>query len=93
MFRISRACRRNVTVVRVEGRLDGDGAEELEKECIEATGALELDLSALLTADEVGLALLRSLRDSGAALSGASRFLQLLIEGASGTRSGGRRAR
>ena len=55
--------------------------------------ALSRDLSALLTADEVGLALLRSLRDSGAALSGASRFLQLLIEGTPGTRSGGRRAR
>jgi anti-anti-sigma regulatory factor len=93
VLRISRARRKKVTVVHVEGRLDGDGVEELERECTEAGAPLELDLSALLTADEVGLALLRSLRDSGAALSGASRFLQLLIEGASGTRSGGRRAR
>ncbi len=92
MLRISKTRRKNVTVVHVEGRLSGDGVEELERECTEAGAPLELDLSALLTADEVGLAVLRSLRNSGAALSGASRFLQLLIEGAPGTRPRGQRA-
>ena len=76
-------------VVQVEGRLDGDGVEELEKECREPPGALELNLSALLTADDVGLALLRSLRDSGAVLTGASPFLRLLL-GGSGTVGRGR---
>jgi anti-anti-sigma regulatory factor len=80
MLRISKTRREDVNVVQVVGRLDGEGVEELERECREAGGPLELDLSALLTADDVGLALLRSLRDSGAELTGASPFLQLLLK-------------
>jgi len=92
VLRISRIRQKDVTVVRVEGRLEGDGVETLSTECREAGGALELDLSALLTADDVGLALLRSLRDAGTTLTGASPFLRLLIEGTAGAGSGGRLA-
>ena len=81
MLRISTVRRNEATVVHVEGRLLGDGVEELQRECGAANGPLTLDLSALLFADEVGLSFLRSLRDSGAVLAGASPFLELLLGG------------
>ena len=70
----------NVSVVRVAGRLAGDTVGELSRACAAAGGRVRLDLSHLLQADEVGLALLRSLRDSGAELVGVSPFIQLLLE-------------
>jgi anti-anti-sigma regulatory factor len=68
-------------IVRVMGRLGGAGVEELSRACREAGAPLRLDLSGLLHADEVGLALLRSLRDSGAELTSVSPFIQLLLDG------------
>jgi hypothetical protein len=55
--------------------------EELGRACREAGRPLTLELSGLLHADELGLCLLRSLRDSGASLTGASPFVELLLEG------------
>lgn len=92
MLRISRENLAGVAVVRVEGRLYGEGADELERECRDVGGSLRLDLTALLTADEVGLALLRSLRDSGAVFVGASPFIQLLLEGSKKSSGGGNAA-
>ena len=69
------------TVVHVAGRLAGAGVDELSRVCRAASGRLRLELSALQHADEVGLALLRSLRDSGAELAGVSPFIQLLLGG------------
>lgn len=69
------------TVLHVAGRLVGPGAEELSRACRTVSGHIRVDLSALLHADEVGLALLHSLRDSGAELVGSSPFIQLLLEG------------
>jgi len=81
VLRIDREDRKGVTVLRVEGRLCGDEVAELTRESGRVTGRLELDLAELLTADEVGLSLLRSLRESGAALTGASPFIELLLGG------------
>jgi hypothetical protein len=81
VLRIDREDREGVTVLRVEGRLSGEEVDELERETRRTPGRVELDLSALMIADERGLALLRSLRDSGASLAGASHFLQLLLGG------------
>ena len=82
-LRITEERRGDVSVVQVAGRLSGEGVEELGATCRSAAGRgrLRLDLSALLQADEVGLALLRSLREAGTELAGASPFIQLLLEG------------
>ncbi|MGE5344648.1 MAG: hypothetical protein ACM3JH_01740 [Acidithiobacillales bacterium] len=69
------------TVVHVAGRLAGAGVDELSRVCRAASGRLRLELSALQVADEVGLALLRSLRESGAELADASPFVQILLDG------------
>lgn len=70
-----------VTILHVMGRLGGEAVEELGRACRTAGRPLRLELSGVLHADEVGLSLLRSLRDSGAELTGASPFIQLLLGG------------
>jgi hypothetical protein len=81
LLRIAEERLEEVTVMHVMGRLGGEAVAELSRACREAGGPVRLELSGLLSADEVGLCLLRSLRDSGTELIGASPFVQLLIEG------------
>jgi hypothetical protein len=80
LLRISEERLGEVTVVRVDGRLVGEGVEELDRICTAALRPLRIDLSGLLQADELGLSLLRALRGSGVELAGVSPFIQLLIE-------------
>ena len=68
------------SIVRVEGRLDGEGVAELARACREAGRPLRLRLDALLSADEVGLGLLRALIAAGATVIGASPYIRLLID-------------
>lgn len=79
-LRISEERLEEATVVRVAGRLVGEGVEELSRTCTTSSRPLHIDLSGLLQVDEIGLSLLRALRDSGAVLSGVSPFIQMLIE-------------
>ena len=81
LLRITEERLENVTVVHVAGRLVGKGVEELDRVCAGSHGELRIELSGLLQADELALALLRSLRESGAELSGVSPFIGLLLEG------------
>ncbi len=80
LLRIAEERLGEATVVHVSGRLGGDGVDELARACRGADGPLRLDLSELLHADEVGVSLLRSLRDAGAELVGVSPFIALLLE-------------
>lgn len=80
LLRISEERLKDSTVIHVAGRLEGDGVDELGRACRGLSGPIRLELSALLQADEVGLALLRSLRDAGVKLSGASPFIDLLLD-------------
>ena len=64
----------------VAGRLVGEGVEELGRVCTASPRPLRIDLAGLLQADELGLSLLRSLRDSGAELSGVSPFIRFLLD-------------
>ena len=81
LLRITEERLEGFTVMHVAGRLAGEGVEELSRACRAVAGPLRLELSALLHADEAGLALLRSLRDSGAEICGVSPFIELLLEG------------
>ena len=65
----------------VAGRLVGEGVEELGRVCSGVSRPLRIDLAGLLQADELGLSLLRSLRESGAELADVSPFIGLLLEG------------
>ena len=80
LLRISEERLWDVTVVRVAGRLVGSGAEELGRVCTASPRPLRVDLTGLLQADELGLSLLRSLRASGAELTGVSPFIDLLLD-------------
>jgi hypothetical protein len=75
------------TVVRVEGRLEGEGVADLEAICSGACGALHLDRGALLNVDDAGLDLLRTLIASGATLTRVSPYIRLLIESRAANRS------
>ncbi len=80
MLRISEECLEGSTVVHVAGRLVGKNVEELDRVCASKGKELSIELSGLMEADEVGLSLLRSLRDAGAVLTGVSPFMSLLLE-------------
>jgi hypothetical protein len=80
MLRIAEECLGGTTVVRVAGRLVGEGVAELGRVCAASSRPLLIDLTELLQADDLGLALLRSLRESGAGLTGVSPFVELLLE-------------
>ena len=68
------------TLVQVDGRLAAEGVPELEKVTRKAGPALCLDLSGLRLADDAGIVAIRHLRDSGAAIVGASPYIKLLLE-------------
>ena len=80
LLRITEERLGDVTVVHVAGRLVSEGAGELNRICMASPHPLRIDLSGLLQADELGLALLHSLRESGAELAGASPFISLLLD-------------
>ena len=67
------------TIVRIEGRLCSETAEELLRTCREARLPIVLDLSFLQSADEAGIHALTSLRESGARLEGADPYIRLRI--------------
>jgi hypothetical protein len=67
-------------VVRVDGRLDGEGVPELERVVASLPASLRLELPDLRSADEAGLAALRALRDRGIRLTGVSEYLRLRLE-------------
>ncbi len=71
-------------VVRVAGRLTGDGIKELTGVCESVKGNFVLDLSKLMFADDAGVEVIRTLRKKGAKTTGASSFIRLLIDDVSG---------
>jgi len=71
-------------VVRVAGRLTGSAVEQLRKACAQRGGALVLDLSSLMFADDAGIEALRATGEKGAKIRGASPFIQLLLDDTAG---------
>ena len=80
LLRISEERLGEATIVHVAGRLVGAGVEELGRVCTASPRPLRIDLAGLLQADEMGLSLLRSLRESGAELVDVSPFIRLLLD-------------
>ena len=71
-------------VVQVAGRLTGPAIAQLSEACEPLEGHYVLELSRLKFADDVGAEVIRTLRERGAVIRGASSFIKLLINGESG---------
>jgi hypothetical protein len=80
LFRITEYQHGQDTVIQVDGQLMSDGARELERVCREATPPLILELTNLRTANSDGLRMLKRLSSEGVRLTGASRYIELLLE-------------
>ena len=70
-----------VEVVQVSGRLVEYFIQQLNNVCEPMEGNFVLDLSELVFADDAGIDVIRSLREKGADIRGASSFIKLLIDG------------
>src|SRR5262245_24454949 len=66
-------------VIQVDGRLSQAGVPELERACRHAPRPLVLDLTGLVSLDDVGIATLRRLRGDGVELTGPSPYVKLLL--------------
>ncbi len=71
-------------VLHVAGRLTGPAITQLAEACEPMKGAFVLDLSKLRFADDAGAEAIRTLRERGANIRGASYFIRLLINGEAG---------
>lgn len=67
-------------VVRVDGRLSAGSVEELTRLLRSLTRPIVVDLANLLSADDAGVAVLRTLAEQGARLVGASPYVALLLD-------------
>jgi anti-anti-sigma regulatory factor len=68
-------------VLHVAGRLTGPAIAQLTEACEPMKGRIVLDLSKLKFADDAGAEAIRTLRERGADIRGASSFIKLLING------------
>ena len=71
-------------VLHVAGRLTGPAIAQLSEACEPMKGRFVLELSKLKFADDEGTEVIRTLRERGAEIRGASSFIKLLINGESG---------
>lgn len=80
-LRLTVSAREDLTVIRVDGRLAGDGVAELKRAYRTARRPLVLDLTHLATADDAGVLALRRLASEGVHLLGTSPYVALLLGG------------
>ena len=67
------------TIVKVDGRLTATNLHELEQLVGTVDGPALIDLSNLVSADDAGVATLRSLAGRGARLIGVTPYVALLL--------------
>ena len=67
-------------VVKLAGRLSTAQVPELFTACANDDGAIELDLSDLVSADAPGIEAIQLLRDKGARLVGVPGYIRLKLE-------------
>ena len=80
-IRIDIETRGPVDVVHVSGRLAVSSIKQLTNVCELMEGDFVLDLSNLVFAEDAAVEVIRSLREKGADISGASSFIKFLIDG------------
>src|SRR5262245_24882307 len=78
-LRVTVRQRARSTVVQVDGRLTASHLHELEQLVAAVVGPAVIDLSNLLSADDAGVATLRSLAGRGVSLVGATPYVSLLL--------------
>ena len=78
-IRIDKEIEGNAIVLHVAGRLAGDAIAQLTDVCESVDDHYVLDLSKLMFADDEGVEAIRTLRERGADVRGASSFIKLLI--------------
>ncbi len=71
-------------VLHVSGRLTGPAITQLSNVCEPMEGCFVLELSKLKFADDAGADFIRTLRERGAEIRGASYFIKMLINGKTG---------
>jgi anti-anti-sigma regulatory factor len=71
-------------VLHIAGRLSGAAIVQLVEVCEPIEGDYVLDLSKLKFADDAGVEAIRTLRERGAVIRGASSFIKLLIGNGAG---------
>ena len=79
-FRLTVRVQDTGTVVHADGRLSRRGVGELEALVRAASGPVTFDLTNLFSADDAGVAALRSFVGRGVQLVGASPYITLLLE-------------
>ena len=77
--RITKLSEADRTVLKIAGRLESEFLAELDAEVRSIDGPDVLDLSELLSADEISLEWIRRHARSGTQVRGASRYVQLLL--------------
>ena len=80
MFRITTSTHEQTTTIRVEGCLEGMSVLDFRRACHSAGTGVCLDLSGLVSADAAGISVLRSLRQEGVELRGATPYIRCLLE-------------
>ncbi len=83
-IRIDKEIEGTAVVLHVAGRLAGDAITQLTDACEPMESPYVLDLSKLMFADDAGAEAIRTLRERGADIRGASSFIKLLINGETG---------
>jgi anti-anti-sigma regulatory factor len=69
-----------VAVIHVDGRLAAANLDDLEPMVAAIGGGVIIDLSNLISADDAGVATLRSLAGRGARLVGVTPYVALLLD-------------
>ena len=70
----------STTIIKVDGRLEGEGVEELHRVCRDLVPPFVLELTHLQHADTAGLQLINTLADAGVDLRGVSPYIALLLD-------------
>jgi hypothetical protein len=70
----------DLRIVRVAGRLEGAQVPDLLAACYEADGAVQADLTDVVSIDAIAVEALRRLRDAGAHLVGVPQYIQMKLE-------------
>jgi anti-anti-sigma regulatory factor len=78
-IRIDKETEGNEIVLHVSGRLADGAIAQLTNVCESINDHYVLDLSMLMFADDAGAEAIRTLREGGANIRGASSFIELLI--------------